>query len=177
MAERSKLSASHLSQIEQDKSLPSLTTLTSIAQVLAINPRDLFESEEGQVYISRASDRLEVDDANAPLVSSRLTTPVRGWNIEVHRLVLQPGAPPLEFESYPGEVLGFVLAGTLKIVLEGEEIELEVGDSIHCDADQPYCLSCHSPHSCIILWCNSPPRDDLDSKIEAVWRGKTRYRV
>ncbi|MFN8455902.1 MAG: helix-turn-helix transcriptional regulator [Anaerolineae bacterium] len=55
LAEKSDLSASHLSQIERGKTSPSLMTLNSIAQALEVNLRYLFESEQDQVYAAYRS--------------------------------------------------------------------------------------------------------------------------
>lgn len=158
VAAMASLSASHLSQIERDKTTPSLTTLTSIAKVLEVNLRDLFESKENQVYIARATYGPENGDVVLGVRKSRLTSPESGWDLEVHRLTLHPGAPCLEFEPYPGEVLGFVLEGTLVVVVDDEQFELKAGDSIHYDADRPYCLQCDGDVPGTVIWCNSPAR-------------------
>lgn len=157
VAAMASLSASHLSQIERDKTTPSLTTLTSIAKVLAVNLRDLFESEENQVYITRATYRPENGDVVLGVRRPRLTSPESGWDLAVHRLTLYPGAPSVEFEPYLGEVFGFVLEGTLLLMVGDEQFELLAGDSIHYDANQPYCLRCGGDIPCTVIWCASPP--------------------
>jgi transcriptional regulator with XRE-family HTH domain len=172
LAEKSSLSASHLSQIEQDKKMPSLAALTGIAEVLDINPRYLLEPEEIQVTITRAS--LEADASPAPPVSSsNLTSFVSGSELEVQRLVLQPHTRPLEFEPHAGEVLGFVLEGRLFIAIEDQEIELEAGDSIHYEANQFYRLVCLGEEPCLIIWCNSPRWAGFEARLQAAANIKT----
>ena len=56
--------------------------------------------------------------------------------------------------------MGFVLDGALVIVIDNEQIELEAGDSIHYDANQPYRMCCYGDRPCSVIWCNSPPRHD-----------------
>lgn len=160
LAEMSNLSASHLSQVERDKSTPSLMTLASIAQALEINLRDLFESEGDQIHIARAADRPEVASDTSPMVSLQLTRPNSSWKLEVDRLTLRPEAPCLEFEPFSGEVLGFVLEGSLELTINDEQIALKAGDSIHYDANQPYRLCCSGDSLCTVIWCNSPPRNE-----------------
>jgi transcriptional regulator with XRE-family HTH domain len=161
ISELANLSASHLSQVERDKATPSLTTLNSIAQALGVSLRDLFESEADQVYLTRASDGAEDGAETLPLVSARLTAPQGGWKLEVDRLTIRPGTPYMEFEPQRGEVMGFVLEGTLKLVIDGEEFQLGAGDSIHYDANRPYQLSCAADSPCTVIWCHSPPRYDV----------------
>lgn len=166
LAEKSNLSASHLSQVERDKSTPSLMTLASIAQALEINLRDLFESEGDQIHVARVTDGLEEISDTSPVVRLQLTSPNSGWSLEVDRLTLHSEAPCLEFEPYSGEVLGFVLDGALVLVIGDEQIELEAGDSIHYDANQPYRLCCGGDRPCSVIWCNSPPRYDKAASYE-----------
>lgn len=168
LAEVSNLSAGHLSQIEQNKKMPSLLALTSIAEVLEVNPRYLLESEENQVTIVRANLRPENLQPVPPLMSTELTSAESGSDLQVHRLVLQPSAPALEFEPHPGEIICFVLEGRLAIVIEEQQIELEAGDSIHYEANQHYCLSCQGDEPCVVVWASSPPWNDLEQKIAAV---------
>jgi quercetin dioxygenase-like cupin family protein len=82
--------------------------------------------------------------------------------------MLQPLAPALAFEPHPGEIMGFVLEGRLTIVIEEQRIELEAGDSIHYEANQNYCLSCHGDEPCVVIWASSPPWNDLEQKIATV---------
>lgn len=159
LAEKSSLSASHLSQIERNKTSPSLMTLNSIAQALDVNLRDLFESEQDQVYIAHTKSAWVESDVTPPIWP--LTQQGNGWDLQVHRLSLAPDAAPLDFEPYPGEILLFVLQGTLAIKIDGEPFELQAGDSLHTDARQPHRLVCAGNQPCVVICCNSPPREDI----------------
>ncbi len=172
LAEMANLSASHLSQIERDRSTPSLMTLASVAKALEVNLRDLFESEQDQFHIARI-DHDEEDGSDASLVTgSRLTSPETGWNLEVDRLTLYPGAPCLEFEPYSGEVLGYVLKGTLLFETDDGKFELQEGDSIHYDANHSYRLCCRGEGPCTVIWCNSPPRYDTAARFDTDIEGE-----
>jgi transcriptional regulator with XRE-family HTH domain len=160
LAEKSKLSASHLSQVERDKSKPSLMTLANIAEALETNLRNLFESEGDQIHVARAADGSKEMERTSRVLRLPLTIPDSSWKLEVDRLTLHPEAPCLEFEPYPGEVMGFVLDGALVLVIDDEQIELQAGDSIHYDANQSHRMCCHGNRPCSVIWCNSPPRRD-----------------
>lgn len=153
--------------------MPSLVALTNIAEVLEVNPGGLLEPAEDQVHITPADYDPEQTEITTPVFNMRLTSPASGSDLEVHRLVLQPQAPGLEFKPHPGEVFGFVLEGKLSIVIEDEQIELEAGDSIHYDANQSYRLNCQGDELCTIIWCSSPPWNGMDAKIEAVVGNET----
>lgn len=159
LAEKSDLSASHLSQIERNKTSPSLMTLNSIAEALEVNLRDLFESEQDQMYVTHTSPVLQ--DSSSSLSMLPLTRSGSGWDLQVYRLSLSPEAALLNFEPYSGEILVFVLQGTLQITIDGEQFELQTGDSLHSDARQSHCLGCAGDQLCVVMWCNSPLREDL----------------
>jgi quercetin dioxygenase-like cupin family protein/DNA-binding XRE family transcriptional regulator len=159
LAEKSNLSASHLSQIERKKTSPSLITLNSIAQALDVNLRDLFESDQDQVYVTHTNPALVDNGSSLPMWP--LTKHSSGWDLQVYRLSLSPDAAPLNFESYSGEILLLVLEGSLQITIDGEQFELQAGDSLHADARQPHRLGCTGDQLCTVIWCNSPPREDI----------------
>ncbi len=159
LAEKSDLSASHLSQIERGKTSPSLMTLNSIAQAMEINLRDLFESEQDQIYVTHAGPASRESDNSFSTLP--LTKEGSGWDLQVSQLSLWPDNDPMDLEPYPGEVLVFVLEGTLRITIEDEPFELQAGDSLHSDARQSHRLYCAGDQPCVVVWCNSPPREDI----------------
>jgi mannose-6-phosphate isomerase-like protein (cupin superfamily) len=168
LAEKIGLSASHLSQIEQNKKMPSLIALTDIAEALEINPRDLLEPESDPVHIMQ-TPRHSTNSEAGPLISNLVLTSLSsGSDLEVQRLVLQPGAPDMAFEPHSGEIFGYVLEGKLVVTLEAEQIELSVGDSIHYDANQTYHLHVLGETPCVLIWCSSPPRHELAQRIASI---------
>jgi transcriptional regulator with XRE-family HTH domain len=168
LAEKIGLSASHLSQIEQDKKMPSLVALTDIAEALEINPRDLLEPDSDPVHVIPTPPPSS-DTEVPPLISALLlTSPASGSDLEVQRLALQLGAPDLAFEPHSGEIFGYVLEGKLLVTLEAEQIELGAGDTIHYDANQSYHLSVLGETPCVLIWCSSPARNELAQRIASV---------
>ena len=158
VATAANLSASHLSQIERNKTTPSLMTVASVAEALNISVRELFESSDPQVYLQRIANReVSFEAESQPLHVSLLTAVSGSWQIQVTRLVLQPGSRDLELPEFTGEALGFVLEGALGIELGDERYELQTGDSIHFDASVGQHIYCQGEQACTLLWCSSPP--------------------
>jgi mannose-6-phosphate isomerase-like protein (cupin superfamily) len=148
--------------------MPSLVALTDIAEALEINPRDLLEPDSDPVHVIQ-TPRQSTNPEAGPLISNYvLTSPSSGSDLEVQRLVLQPGAPGLAFEPHSGEIFGYVLEGKLLVTLEEEQIELNAGDSIHYDANQTYHLHVSGETPCVLIWCGSPPRNELAQRIASI---------
>ena len=156
VATAANLSTSHLSQIERNKTTPSLMTVASVAEALNVNVRDFFDSSDAQVFVQRAQHRVPVEGATQPLHATVLTAVAGPWQIQVTRLVLQPDLSSLDLPGFAGEVLGFVLDGALGIELDDENYALYEGDSIHFDASLGQHIYCLGERPCTVLWCSSP---------------------
>lgn len=158
LSQRANISISYLSQIERDKTTPSLNTLTGIARAFDVGLRYFFETDDEVANVVRAHDNLDGSDPSAWLGRVRLTIEEGDDRFEVYRMVIRPHTPPQQRAPYPGEEFGFVLAGELTVTLGGEQFELAIGDSIHYDALQPHAWSNQGNEPCVLIWARSPSR-------------------
>jgi transcriptional regulator with XRE-family HTH domain len=148
---KANLSTSYLSQIERDKTTPSLSTLTLIAKALNVGLRYFFEAEAEAVYVVRAESQDE-PALDSPITRQHMTPKVGNHKLEVSRVILGPHTSPEQLVPYPGEGVVFVLAGELNIVVGDEQFVLAAGDSIHYDALQPHCWSNTGDEPCVVIW-------------------------
>ncbi|HJZ34843.1 MAG TPA: XRE family transcriptional regulator [Solirubrobacterales bacterium] len=142
LADRSKVSAQMLSQVERGETSPTLAVAAKIASGLELTLSQLLRLDEGQhVAISRAAERRS--SRHGGHLIEELTPPLPGQRADVSLHVLDPGAttggasdPPMH---EPGSrETAIVLAGELALVLEGRRTELQEGDSVTFDADLPH---------------------------------------
>lgn len=142
LADRSKVSAQMLSQVERGETSPTLAVAAKIASGLELTLSQLLRLDEGQhVAISRAAERRS--SRRGGHLIEELTPPLPGQRADVSLHVLDPGAttggasdPPMH---EPGSrETAIVLAGELALVLEGSRTELQEGDSVTFDADLPH---------------------------------------
>ena len=148
LSERTNLSISYLSQIERDKTMPSLPTLVTIAKIFNTGLRYFFESEGEDGYVVRTNK----GQTASPGDSQPLTP--QDWNpkITVKRIIVQAGTSSEAFEQFAGEEIILILAGELTISIDDERYVLSTGDSIHFDAMQPHSWKNESAEVCAILW-------------------------
>lgn len=155
LAEKTGLSVSYLSQIERDKTTPSLSALTSIAKTLDVGLRHFFETEAEAAHIVRG-DVVPDNMAGDSLVAHLPLSPKAESNkLEVYRVVLKPNTPPEQLGPYPGEEFAFVLSGELTITVGDEEFTLVANDGIHYDALQPHSWSNNGNAPCVVIWSHS----------------------
>lgn len=154
LSERTNLSISYLSQVERDKTTPSLATLMSIARALNVGVRTFFETEAEVAYVVRAEG--EPDHLPQATAAERLPLTPEGSNrLEVERVTLEPHVPPRQMALFAGEEFAFVLAGTLTVTVGGEHFTLATGDSIHYDALQPHTWSNPGDEPCVVIWARA----------------------
>jgi transcriptional regulator with XRE-family HTH domain len=146
------LSTSYLSQIERDRTQPSLSTLVNIAKALNVEPRHFFETGENSTLIVQAGQTNSVEYLNPETACYPLTPEDATSNLQVYRVVIQPGSQPYQCSPYSGEEMCFVLTGELTVVAGDETHTLEAGDSIHYDALLLHEWSNQAMQPCEFIW-------------------------
>jgi transcriptional regulator with XRE-family HTH domain len=152
LGEKVKLSISYLSQIERDKTTPSLSTLMDMARVLDVSPRYFFETEAEVAYIQRADRGQDRITPYSSVECLQLTPKVGVSKLEVYWVTLQPHILPEQLDPNLGEEFGFVLTGELTLKIGDEQFVLAAGDSIHCNAFQPRYWSNTGDEPCVVIW-------------------------
>jgi transcriptional regulator with XRE-family HTH domain len=155
LGQKTNLSISYLSQIERDKTTPSLSTLTGIAKTLKVALRYFFEAEAEAAFVMRSDERRDGPTADSSITRQCLSPQTGNHKLEIYRVVLKPHTPWEELAPYPGEGCAFVLSGELAICVGDEEFVLAAGDSIHYDALQPHGWSNKGDKLCTVIWSHS----------------------
>lgn len=173
LADRAGVSPSYLSQVERDRTTPSLAALTAMARALDVQVRCFFETTDEAVFVTRAEDRAWASDGNeaswnlTPGSGASFTNvgggpgqfcwaarlvPLGRTRLVVQRLQIPPGQASGNLSPAPGEAFLFVLSGRLCIDVGGESYSLGAGDSLHYDAAQPHAWRNDSPDLCSVIW-------------------------
>jgi transcriptional regulator with XRE-family HTH domain len=176
---RVNLSTSYLSQIERDRTQPSLTTLVNIAKALNVEPRHFFETGENSTLIVQAGQTRPAEHLNAQTACYPLTPEDATSNLQVYRVVIQPGSQPYQCSPYSGEEMCFVLKGELTVVAGEETHTLKAGDSIHYDALLFHGWSNQAMQPCEFIWSRASydgqPARSTEVAGTADLRGKEAY--
>lgn len=148
-----------LSQVERDKSEPSITTLRHIAAALDVSVSSLFGQDavavEEQGYIVRATARRPIGSREAGLVEE-LLSPDLTDDFEVVHSTFEPGADLGEPCSRPTQEVGYIVSGRLDLSIDGNWHKLETGDSFRIRGEayrwkNPYNVPA------VVIWVIAPP--------------------
>lgn len=148
---RVNLSTSYLSQIERDKTTPSFSTLLEIAEALNVGPKYFFEDEAEVAYVQRAGNGNGRPDGDPRSATLRLTPGGESNKLEIFRIRLEPHASLEQFDSFSGEVIGYVLSGETTVKSGQEEYALAAGDSIHYNASRAYDWINTGDEQCVVI--------------------------
>lgn len=164
LARTSGLSSSFLSQIEKDRTSPSVSTLKRIAEALNTSVASFFESafsdeEQGeelqhQSPVVRESERKVLslgEGVNFFLLNQNLNE-----GVKLILNILSPGATTSkELYSHQGEEAGLVLEGELEIQLGNRKYHLQSGDSISFKSTIPHRKTNTGQSKSISVWGNT----------------------
>jgi transcriptional regulator with XRE-family HTH domain len=156
LGKRAGVTASFLSQIENDQVSPSLSSLQSIATALNIPMFSLFtDTPSGQVVRASEQRRFQFND---PKISYDLLTADYTRQMMAYRISMNPHAKrvarPL---AKPTEQWMHVLQGKLRIEVGDEVHRLNAGDTIYYDGELLREFGSDSDDYLIVLCCITPP--------------------
>ena len=130
VAEGAGLSVGFISQVERGLTVPSLSSLASIAAVLESHVTSFLAQPEGKSPHTRHNERPIYAVDKEALSYERLSTSFPG-SVLNSVIVHEPPGYRSEPIQHVGEEMFFVLQGAITLEVDNEMTVLEAGDSIH----------------------------------------------
>jgi|SRR5690606_25240339 len=140
LGEAAGLSAAFLSQVEREVTSLSVSSLSSIARALDVNPSLFFPETASNGVTVRGYAREPFRMDHAEVVYARLGRSFQGRSLEPLFVTYPPGYLS-EVSSHGGEEFYYVLSGQLVVTLDGETHKLNADDSIHFRSDRRHQLA------------------------------------
>lgn len=157
LSKKSGVSKSMLSQIEQDKTNPTVITVWKIARALDVPIEQLLESgSDCQIEVLRREDApvLYCEDKTCII---RVNSPIHmADNLELYYMSFKPHGKLSSQPHYPNsEELLTVISGRLKITSNNSSSILNEGDTARYKADQNHSienLTDAEAHAYLVVW-------------------------
>lgn len=157
VAQETGVSISQLSTFERTSQGLSFTALHAVAACLGTTIASLGGREKQD---ARESLIREGKWPSWPTTASGVTiqTLAEGDNMmECHRFQLAPGASSEGAYQHEGEEFIHVLAGSLAIVLDGDQFfDLQAGDSFYFESRRPHSWRNSFDGETVLIWINTP---------------------
>ncbi|CDS55392.1 Transcriptional regulator, MerR family [Polaromonas sp. CG9_12] len=155
VAQKSQCSESLISKIEAGQASPSLAMLHRIAVTLDTNIATLTTEEaprEGPVLLN--GERPVIKAGGISL--ERITLPKRGGLLQANIHIVPPGEASDGLIEHVGEEVGFVLEGSLELMLGSECHLVQAGDAFYFSSQTPHGYRNVGKVAARIFWVNTP---------------------
>ena len=155
LASRCELTTGFLSQLERDLASPSIATLEDILEALGTSLSEFFQEEREEKVVFREEDFFidERDDCTI-----RWMVPNTQKNkMEPILLELPSGGQSFPSGPHAGEEFGYVVKGSVTLVIGEQETTVRAGETFYLDGRQEHCLRNDRKTTAQILWVSTPP--------------------
>lgn len=155
LADRAELTKGFISQLERNLTSPSIATLMDILQCLGTDLKNFFrEDEDNQVVFSK-EDYFEKKDEELKNNIQWIIPNAQKNLMEPILLTLEPGGTTYPDNPHEGEEFGYVLSGSVKIVIGNRTFKAKKGESFYYEAKYKHYLE--SKNGAKVLWVSGPP--------------------
>ena len=155
LADRCELTKGYISQLENDLTSPSITTLVDLLNALGSNLSEFFrdETEEKIVfseseYIEKQSDGMTLEWV-IPNAQKNMMEPVL--------VELAAGASTSTDFPHDGEEFGYVLEGKITVIRAGKSHTAKKGESFYYSADKEHQIVNKGKSKANFIWISTPP--------------------
>jgi len=152
VAERANLTKGFLSQIERDKTSPSVAALKQVLDVLGEDLSTFFQDAgEPQKYVFTKNERKLLDEDIPGVTLESLIPDIQYREMDPVIVSMQKGARLTHKQLDEEEIFGYVLCGEAWITIEKKEHRLREGDSFYLFAETEFVLENRSKSKTTLL--------------------------
>jgi transcriptional regulator with XRE-family HTH domain len=156
LASRADLTKGYISQLENDGTSPSISTLKDILDVLGVSISEFFaETPELQVIFGLDSRVIAWDEKGMKV--ELLVPGAQNRTMDPALVTLQPGETMSEQPFHEGEEFGYILAGRIELSLDEKIYTARKGECFYFPSDRRHLVRNPGKNEAQILWVVSPP--------------------
>ncbi len=156
LADRCELSKGFISLVESEQTVPSLPTLADILEVLGTTFEEFFATAKSDVLVYKKENMFEKEMENGGMITW-LVSDAQEKTMEPILIELPAGGESELDMPHPGEEFGYVLKGSITLLVGSERQKLKKGDAFYFKADKKHNIKNHGKVEAAVLWVSSPP--------------------
>ena len=157
LADRCELSKGFISLLERDMTSPSISTLMYILEALGTDLAAFFSEPEDQTVVFTAENYAVKKNADEKSELCWLIPNAQKNAMEPILLTLEPDGQTYPDNPHDGEEMGYVLEGTITLVIGKKKFAVRRGESFLIHPDKPHFLMNRGKRQAKLLWISSPP--------------------
>ena len=157
LANRVELSKSFISLLARDLTRPSLDTLSDLLETLGSDLPTFFAEADEKLVFGDQDIFVKEDPEGLKGQIKWLIPSAQKNRMEPILLEMAPGGETDEDDPHEGEEFGYVLSGTLRIVLGDRAERVRRDESFYFRPTAPHKLQNAGKTPCRVLWVSTPP--------------------
>ncbi len=156
LASRSELTKGFLSQLENNLTSPSITTLEDITEVLGVSLEEFFKEDKDE-QIKFSKDDYFVDEKDDSIITWLVPNAQKNEMEPIHLKLMYKGESN-EIEPHEGEEFAYVLEGKVDLIVSGKKkLTLKKGETFYLKGDFKHKLVNNYKQVAELIWITTPP--------------------
>lgn len=155
LANRSELTKGFLSQVERNLTSPSISTLEDILEALGSSLAEFFAEEKEEQVVFHKEDFFVSE--NKDYTIEWIIPNAQKNEMEPILLTLNPGSKSQIMTSYDGEEFGYVLQGSVQILIGQKKYKAKAHETFYLSGKKSHWIENTGKSIAKILWVCTPP--------------------
>ena len=155
LANRCELTKGYISQIENDLTSPSISTLVDILSALGTNLKDFFNEETEEKIVFKDNDYIEKDYESH--IINWLVPNSQKNEMEPIMVELKENAKTTIDMPHEGQEFGYVLEGKIKLYYGQKVVTVSKGETFYFTTDKTHYIENIYQGISKVIWVSSPP--------------------
>lgn len=155
LADRCELTKGYISQIENDLTSPSISTLVDMLSALGTNLKEFFSDEADEKIVFSDDDYFE-KEADYGLITWLVPNAQKN-EMEPIMLTLEAGKETDIDMPHEGQEFGYVLNGEVEIHIGSRVFKCKKGETFYYTTDKNHYIKNVKKEIAKVIWVSSPP--------------------
>ncbi len=155
LANRCELTKSYISLLENNKTSPSIQTLTHILEVLGTTLSDFFYEESNQKIVFTEEEHYEKEFEG--YTQDWLVPTSQKLFMEPILLVIKPNVQTFIDHPHDGQEFGYVIEGQVEVVYGSITETCKQGEAFYFKTDKTHYLINNGKTNAKVIWVSCPP--------------------
>jgi transcriptional regulator with XRE-family HTH domain len=155
LADRCELTKGYISQLENDVTEPSISTLEDILNALGTNFKEFFNDCDNEQVVFKEDDYFIKEHDKFSM--KWLVFNSQKNEMEPLLFTIYPGKESDLDIPHEGQEFGYVLEGSIELIYGNNHYIINQGETFYFTADKNHYLKNNGPVVAKLIWVSSPP--------------------
>ena len=155
LANRTELTKGYISQLENDLTEPSISTLDDILKALGTNLGEFFSGENVNQIVFKKNDYFQKEENGYNI--TWLVPNAQKNEMEPILITLNSNSETQIDYPHEGQEFGYVLEGELLLIIDNKKYKVKEGETFYYDSNKNHYLRNVKDKICKVIWVSSPP--------------------